>query len=161
MSKNITVDPVKCVLLALFAGCFLISALALMTVGSRIAALLCLALAFVYLAGAAANAAVVHVDEQGISRRLLWFPPKSYRWDELHEVGVFGTKLFNRRDPSKVGTLYLYVSKEPLTDDQRFNMVLRWHFKQIYFAFQPSLLTLIRRFWGGKIVGYNVGDLVL
>ena len=74
MSKNITVDPVKCVLLALFAGCFLISALALMTVGSRIAALLCLALAFVYLAGAAANAAVVHVDEQGISRRLLWFP---------------------------------------------------------------------------------------
>lgn len=161
MVKTVRVDKIKCTLLALSSLLFLICALALFMSGSPVPAALCLLLAFIYAAAAAFNGATVRIDSDGVSRRILWFPAQACRWDEMKEVGVFGTKLFNRRNPSKTGTLYLYVSKQNMTDDQRFQMVLRWPPKQIYFAFHSADLELIRRFWPRDIVGYNVGDLVL
>lgn len=161
MSGKICVDFVKCVLLSLFSGCFLLCAAALLCTGSPAAAAACLIFSSIYLLGAVLNGAAVQIGPEGISRRILWFTPKCYYWDQLEEIGVFGTKLFHRQNSDKVGTLYMYASTEAMTEEQRFRMVLRWPPKQIYFAFNASHLELIRCFWTKDIVGYNVGELRL
>lgn len=161
MSKIVHVDRVKWAALSAFSALFLVCSLSLFLVGNLVASVFCLFLAFVYAAAAALNGARICINADGISRRILWFPSKFFRWSQLQEVGVFGTKLFNQRNPNKTGTLYLYFATQAMTDDQRFQMVLRWPPRQIYLAFHPDDLELIRLFWNGDIIGYNVGNLAL
>ena len=161
MSRKIRVDSVKCAFLSLFSGCFLIFALALLCADRPAGAMICLIFSVVYLLGAALNGALVRIDSSGISRCILWLPPQYYRWEQLAEIGVFGTKLFNLRNRNNVGTLYMYFSTGAMTEEQRFRMVLHWPPKQIYFSFKSSHLELVRYFWEKDIVGYNVGELVL
>ena len=161
MQQTFRVDSLKAILLTVFGGCFLLSALALITVGSCFAGVVCLLVTLLYLGGAVKNAAVICIDKNGISKKVLWFTPRGYTWTQIREVGVFGTKLFNQKNPKKAGTLYLYCSSQVMTDNERFKMILNWPPKQIYFAFSPTALEVIRCFWGHKITEYNIGELTL
>ena len=159
MTKTFCVDTFKCVALGFFAGIFLLAAVALWCVGSWAAGGVFLALALVYAFFSARNGARVTIGPKGVSRKFLWFPPQAYTWDQLAEVGVFGTKLFHKKDSAKVGSLYLYFSDKAMTEDERFQMVLRWPPKQIYCVFAQPRLEQVQYFWDNKIASYNAGEL--
>lgn len=161
MSGKFFVDKLKFVVLSAFALVFLLCAAALWLADSRAAAGGCVLLAAVYLYFAAQNAAQILVDGTGVSRSFLWFAPTHCSWDELREVGVFGNKVFNRSDPKKTGSLYIYFSPQKMTADERFNMILRWPPKLIYFSYSRQALDLVRYLWNRELVGYNIGELKL
>ena len=161
MSKDIPVNKTFAVITALFAAVFLLAAVSLFLVGSWIGGGVCVLLAAIYVGIASRYGAVVRIEASGISRRALFRPRESYTWDELAEVGVFGTRLFHKAASKKTGTLYLYFSTEAMTEEERFNMVLKWPPKQLYFLFTQRNLELVQYFWDQKIVGFNTGDLRL
>lgn len=159
MFTNVIVNKAYAIIMAFFAAVFLLSGVCLMLVGSWIGGAVCILLALVYLCVSAMYGAVVHIDAKGVSRKILFCPKESYTWEELREVGVFGSRVLKQEASNKVGTLYLYVSTQAMTDEERFNMVLRWPIRQIHFVFSPRNLELVQYFWNQKIETFNTGDL--
>lgn len=161
MSRDIPVNRSYAVITAFFAAMFLLAAVSLLLVGSWISGGACVLLAALYVVISARYGAVIHVDARGVTRRMLFRPEEYCAWADLKEVGVFGSRLFHKADSEKVGTLYLYFSIEPMTEDERFSMVLKWPPKQIHFLFDPRHLELVQYFWTKEIVSFNTGGLRL
>lgn len=156
MKKKYYADALKCGILAATALAFLIFAIALFCVASYYPAIACLLLCGLYGYAAALNGVQIEIHADGIRRRFLCFPARETSWREIREVGVCGSKLW--RGP---GTLYLYLSTERLTEEERFRMVLRWPPKQIWLRYKADRLNALLPFWTEKIVLYNAGDLTL
>lgn len=105
-------------------------------------------------------AASVRVDQAGVRSFLPWKTLQSYTWDEVGEVGVAGTKLFTRKDSKNTGSLYIYISKTALTDEDRFDMMLHWPPKdRVYLTYSKQRLDEIQMRFSNRIQTYNAGDL--
>ena len=105
-------------------------------------------------------AASVCIDQAGVRSFLPWKTLQSYTWDEVGEVGVAGTKLFTRKDSKNTGSLYIYISKTVLTDEDRFDMMLQWPPKDlIYLTYSKQRLDEIQMRFSNKIQTYNAGGL--
>lgn len=161
MVKKYRADSLKFAILTAVSLFFLGASLSLFCVASLLPASFCLLLAVLYLSAALLNGARIEIDATGISRKVFCFPLQHVSWAEVREVGICGVKVFNRRRPDKTGTLYVYFSLENMTDDDRFQMILRWPPKQIWFAYSSSRLQEIAPFWEKEIITYNTGDLIL
>lgn len=159
MSANVTVNKSSAVIMAFFAAVFLLAGISLFLVGSWVGGSICVVLMLVYLGIAAMYGAVVHIGPEGVSRKMLLLPREHHSWEELQEVGVFGSKVLKQEGSSRVGTLYLYFSTKAMTDQERFDMVLKWPIRQIHFVFSQRSLGLVQYYWTKKIDTFNTGDL--
>ncbi len=104
--------------------------------------------------------AKVSVDQTGIRAYIPWKTLRFFSWNEIAEVGVAGTKIIKRKDSKKTGTLYIYISKVALTDEDRFDMMLNWPPKDVIFlTYSKQRLDAIQMLFSNKIKTYNAGDL--
>ncbi|MDF2510749.1 MAG: hypothetical protein K0S04_615 [Herbinix sp.] len=102
----------------------------------------------------------ISVEASGIRSFFLWKTLKFLSWEEITEVGVAGTRIFHKKDTKKTGTLYIYISKVALTDEDRFNMMLNFPPKDIIFlTYSKQRLDAIQMLFSNKIQTYNAGDL--
>lgn len=159
MSINVIVNKVHAIIMIFFAAAFLLAGLSLMTVGSWIGGMVCISMALVYLCLCAVYGAVVHIGQEGITRRIPLLPAKHYTWDELQEVGVFGSNILKSGKSGKPGTRYLYFSTNAMTSQERFDMVLKWPVRQIHFAYSPRALEIVQYYWGKPVINFHAGDL--
>lgn len=125
-----------------------------------IGALFCLAVLLLFGAIAGLYGATLTFTAEGISRRLGRLQLGFVRWEQLREVGVVGTNVFNRRDPKKFGLRFIYFSPEPLDENRRFRLALEWPpRKMLYVEYEKRRLETVQMFWHEKIAEYNCGDI--
>nr|WP_320129663.1 hypothetical protein [uncultured Sphaerochaeta sp.] len=88
------------------------------------------------------------------SRRIL----AEYKWNEIKEVGVIGTKAFAKN--KHTGTLYIYISKTVLSKQERFDLVFSWPPKnKIFLTYDKERLEAIQLSYSSEIQTYNAGDI--
>lgn len=156
MKRRFYADPFKCAMLTTTALAFVLFAAALFYTASLFSAIVCLLFACVYGYGAAVNGIRLEFTADGIQRHFLCLPPNLIPWKEIREVGICGARLW--RGP---GTLYLYLSPSQMTEEERFQMVLRWSPKELRLRYHPPCLDALSPFWEGKIELYNTGKFTL
>ncbi|MCH1982043.1 hypothetical protein MCG98_05635 [Ruminococcus sp. OA3] len=106
--------------------------------------------------------AFVTVNEDGVRLHALGITLKKFRWDDIKEVGIAGTKVFNRKKKEKCGSVYFYFCKKEMNDEERFDMCLKWPPTAcIYLHFDNRKFDYIQSKWNKKIVTYNVGNLMI
>lgn len=159
MSMNVIVNKTHAVFMALFAGAFLLASTSLIAVGSWIGGAACILMALIYLYLCAMYGSVVRIDHKGITCRTLLLPIKHYAWEELQEVGVFGANILKSGRYGKSGTLYLYFSTNTMTDEERFDMVLKGSFQQIHFVYSSRALEIVQYYWEKPVVNFHAGKL--
>ncbi len=114
------------------------------------------ALPFIYVAWL--YGAVVEVTEERVTLYRFGRQVRTLPWAEVAELGVIGTKVFNKNNPAKTGALYIYFSPVKLDEDSRFRMALKWPPKeQIYLLYIKERIDYIRTFFFGKVQQYNTG----
>ncbi len=108
-----------------------------------------------------AYGARVVVEPTGIRRIIPWKTINFYHWEEIAEVGIAGTRVFRKKDSKNPGTLYIYISKTALTDDERFKMMLNWPPKKdiIFLTYSKQRLDAIQMLFSNKIQTFNAGDI--
>ena len=120
------------------------------------------ALTLIYAAVALEQGAVITVGPEGVERHVLGVLRKRLRWDQIGEIGVGGTRVLRDPDSKRVGTLYLYFSEKALTEEERFQLLLRWpHWNQCYLLFSHARVRAVQMLWDREIQTCNVGDLSL
>lgn len=159
MSINVIVNKVHAIIMIFFAAAFLLAGLALMSVGSWVGGMVCILMVPVYLCLCAMYGAVVHIGQEGITRRIFLLPAKHCAWDELQEVGVFGSNILKCDKTGRPGTRYLYFSTKAMTSDERFDMVLKWPVRQIHFVYSPRALEIVQYYWDKPIINFHAGEL--
>ena len=108
------------------------------------------------------NGATIHVDEAGIYKSIFGFVTVQWKWEEIHELGVCGTRVFNIHHPEKTGSLYIYFSRNKMNEQERFDMIFKWPPRdKVYFVYNKKHLKALQMLSDGKIEAYNVGDLRL
>lgn len=162
MEHRFCVHPFK---LALSLGCSLFFALMggfMFPMGRWGSATIFLILAFIFGGVALLAGSMVHVSEKGLRRTTLGIKTKELSWAQVAEVGITGTKVFNQRHPEKTGSMFIYFSETHLTDEDRFNLMLKWPpMDKLYLLYTPQRFHAIQMLWDAKVETYNVGDLPL
>ncbi len=103
---------------------------------------------------------MVRVGNEGVFLSFLGVERKSMSWDEIVEVDVIGSRVLNRFNTKKCGTLYLVFSLEKLDDTKRFQMMLKWPPKdKIYVKFTKERLMEIQWYYASPVEKYNIGML--
>ena len=106
--------------------------------------------------------AILTITDEGVTRSVFGITTKMMTWEEIKEIGVAGTDLFNKSKKDKTDTLQIYFSKSPLTDEERFDMMLQWPPKDgLYLQYTKARTDVIQAFWSNKIQTYNTGEILL
>ena len=143
--------------------------------------LLFIAFGVLFLMVAALYGRVVHVGPSGVRWTLLGRELRSRTWEQIGEIGVVGPRVFNGNSgngpaapsgqggreglfgPAKrssIGTPYLYFSEEPLTEEQRFTLALKWPPRDmIFLRFTPERVAHVQSSSQKYVEHYNTGDL--
>lgn len=114
---------------------------------------------FVYIAFLYGS--VLKVSSNGVEKVFLFISLKSLTWDEIAEIGVVGTKIFNGGFfKKKPGRRYIYISEKELDGDSRFKMVLEWppHNGIMYCIYNKENYEAFQFRWSNTIVKFNAGD---
>lgn len=102
------------------------------------------------------------ITPNGIRKHIFGWTLKTVPWEEVREVGVVGTKVFNKHNPEKTGTLYIYFSPKAMTDEERFQLALDFPPKDMLFLqHEKDREDVVQILWNRKMVGYNIGKLRL
>lgn len=160
--QRFVVNPFKCLLGTVCAVFFAVMGVTMAVIGRPLSCAVFLALGAVFAVIAVQAGAVLELSGNGVCRRVLGRPGKALRWDEIAEIGVGGTKVFNRRNPDKVGGLYFYFSPAAMTESERFEMMLKWPpSDKLYMIFDDRRYRAVQTYWNGTLEKYNTGKLVL
>lgn len=104
----------------------------------------------------------VSITCDGIRKHIFGWTLASVRWDELKEVGVVGTKVFNKLNSDKTGPMYIYFSPKEMTTEERFQLALNFPPKHMLFLLHnQEREDLVQALWNTKLIGYNTGKLNL
>ncbi len=154
MEKKFIIDPYKFwIALATIALCVLLSAVIVFAVGDFYGLLFLIpVIPFVYVAYLYGGIISVSPDKIIVKRLKT---EKVITWDELRELGVVNTKLFSgAADTKRNKYMYIYFSKDQLSDDERFKMALEWPpKKQDYLFLTKDRIDYIRPLWNKDIKG--------
>jgi hypothetical protein len=162
MKYHYIVNPFKGIIAIIFAFIFFISGGAMFSIYQPLPAVLFITIGIVYTISAVMNGTVVHVDKKGINKSVFGIVTMMFQWEEINELGVCGTNVFHKHHPKKTGTLYIYISKNKLDEQERFDMILKWPPKdKIYFVYTKKHLEAIQLLSKCKIKTYNTGNLML
>lgn len=159
MDMNYVVNKYKLIIAALCCLFFAVVTALLLLWKARLLACIPLILCIVYGVIAVQNGNVVRVDAGGVSRR---FPGRgrSMSWENIGEVGVVGLRVLNSEGKRYTGTRYIYVSEKPMSEQERFDLCLKWPPKDIlYFRFSYKRIAAVQALWGKEIVLFNTGNL--
>lgn len=159
MKNTYMIYPFKfCISVATSLTSFLL-AISMLLINRLGSFLLFLIIAIVFLAVALINGSKLTIDDKGVRRTLFGKTLYQYSWEEIAEVGVIGTKVFRNDDKKDVGSRHLYFSREVLTDEERFRMVLQWPPRnKLYMLYNTERLSAVQSYWSGKIETYKAGD---
>ncbi len=146
---------------ALAFGLLLLTMAVVMIVIGRIgSAVIFFLMATAFLAVATGNGMTVSFQEEGVVRSLLGIRLSTLKWEEVREVGVCGNRPFHKKGSDRVGSHYLYFSREKMTEDQRFEMILKWPpRRQVYLLFSQERAAAAQIWWKHPLVFYNSGKL--
>ena len=160
MEQNYFVNPLElAIAAATAAGSGAIAGVCLF-LGRFLSALVFLAIALLFFKIALDAGAKISVGKDGVSRRLLGKTTHSFKWEAIAETGAAGSKILNKGNPNKTGTVYIYFSPTALDDNERFDMMLKWPPKdKLYLRYSEARLNFIKTVCGMDIVGYNIGKL--
>lgn len=137
----------------------LVLSICLITMGRYGSALAFFIIFLLFLPILKSYGATVTVDEEGIRSSFLGKTRLSMRWDEIGEIGVAGSRLFNNKNGEKPGFLYIYVSPSSMTDEERFQMMLKFPPKdKIFFSYSKESIFAVQMRWSSKIQTYNSGN---
>lgn len=162
MKHRYIVNPFKCIASLVSCIWLLGAGLCMIPIHRYGSAAVFSALALIFALISIQNGAVIQIDSAGIRKSILGFQTKELVWSDIGEIGVTGTKVFNRSHPEKTGGLYIYISETPMTDQERFNMMLKWPpAGKLYLSYQAKRLNALLPYWDRKIESYNVGNLDL
>lgn len=162
MNKRFLSDPFKFAVGLLCSIFLLVMGICMFLIQRWVSAVVFILLSLIYAAVAAFYGAVIHISSTGITKTMFGFKTKELIWSDVAEIGVAGTKIFNRRRPEKTGSLYIYISETVMTEQERFDMMLKWPpFNKIFFVYNNKRLNAVQLHWSSKIQTYNAGDLRL
>ncbi len=162
MKHQYYVNPFKCFIALTYTVFLFITGAAMLSITRPLPAIIAIALGSVFAVVTLRNGAVIHVNEAGIYKSILGFVTVQWKWGEIHEMGVCGTKVFNIHHTEKVGSLYIYLSRNTLNEQERFDMIFNWPPKdKVYFVYNKKYLKALQMLSEGKIETYNVGNLQL
>ena len=115
--------------------------------------ILYLILTIIYLGLACYYSIIFEMDENGVRNRFLFWSFMDIPWDEMKEVGIANMKVIKNAEKKKVGELYLYFSRETMTEKERFHMCLHWPPKdKRYMRYSVKRLKKLHRYWDEKPV---------
>ncbi|MDL2233954.1 hypothetical protein LJC63_10325 [Ruminococcaceae bacterium OttesenSCG-928-L11] len=102
----------------------------------------------------------LYIGKEYLEQRFLGFRIRTLAWRDVKEVGIVGTKVFNRRNPDKTGTKYIYFSRDTMDDDERFHMCFSWPPVQVlYMQYTHERITSVQTIWDSQLELFNVGSL--
>ncbi len=156
------VDKFKLIFHAVTAVILLIFALAFISIDVWIAAGICIAGFIICFILALINGRLVRFSDEGVELKLFSFTRLKFTWDEIAEAGVIGTKVFRMSidKTNYVGSRYIYFSRVSMTDDERFQMALKWPPKdKIYIRFSKKRIQAVIDYWGEEFTAYNAGHI--
>lgn len=103
---------------------------------------------------------VVRFDDEKLELYFLFWKRREMKWSDVKEVTVAGSKVLNRNNPKKCGTIYMVFSSEEMDDEERFQMMFAWPPKdKIYIKFTKELLYSIQWHYSKPVARYNIGML--
>ena len=81
-------------------------------------------------------------------------------WNDVKELRVVGTNVFSKAKKQKTGSLYILVSQKELTDDECFDITLRWPPKDmIYLSYNTDRINTLQAHFSSKVKTYHTGDI--
>ena len=127
--------------------------------GQIIPGLVLLLIFVAFLIASTYSGAHVSADSEGVTRHGLFGGKTTMAWQDIKEVGVAGSRIFNKGEKHKPGTLYIYFSGKEMTDDERFEMMLKWPPKdKIYIEYTDEIGRQVLQLWEKPFVEYNTCD---
>lgn len=139
--------------------CLSLIAITLLTMSAYKAAVIFFFIGLLFLPAAWLNGSIVSITDKNVYVHRLGHRGLSLEWNQVAEVGVAGSKIFNRRDKKKTGTLYIYLSPTHMSEEERFDMMLRFPPKEkIYLAYSEKRFEAIRHRWNDSIETWNTGE---
>ena len=159
MNKRYFVDPYKLgISIGTIAVCLLLCLYNVFRVQFLGFLFLLPALPFLYIA--VLYGSILEVDTEGVRCIRLGRTIRTMPWTEIAELGVVGTKVFNRGNPDKTGELYIYFSLVQMEEQERFRMALQWPPReQLYLLYTKERMDFIRPLWFDEVRIYNTGKL--
>lgn len=157
------VDPIMFLLSGVSAALLLGLAVLASVYGYWMLCLLLAAAGIAFFAMAMDYGSTITMTKEGFTRTwpIPWLPAKAYARSQIAEVGVIGNKVFNKKDKSKVGTVYLYFSPSAMTEQERFQMALKWPRNVFRLRFSLERYMALQMVWDNRLEKYNIGDLEL
>lgn len=155
MKRNFIVYPFKMIAgLSTFVVCAGVS-VTLLATGKALEPIPFALVAILFLIVGLNYACTISIDDTEIRRSLFGYPLRCLPWDQIHEIGIVGTKVFGNTDAKK-NSLFIYISPNTLTDSSRFQMILQWPPKnQLYLEYSQAAFDVIQLHWSGEIKTYT------
>lgn len=126
------------------------------------AGLVFVAIACVYTVPSYQLGGTLSVDSSGVTVTRLFGSKRFFAWNDIHEIGIIGIKVFNKHNTRQTGPKYIYFSKQFLTKDELFDVALKWPPADlIYMRYDYRRLKTVRKYWKAPITLYNTGNLVV
>ena len=158
-SKRYMLHPLKFTVSLITAAAALVLGICEFLIFRPFSAVFFAGVALLFFFTALYNGMCIAVGRDGIQLSAFGIKRRFLSWNNIKEIGVFGNRLFNA-NKNRVGTLYIYFSTQPLTDEDRFQMILRWPPKnEIVLQYSKERMDAIQLIWSSEIQTYNTGNL--
>ncbi len=159
MTKTYIINPPLAIIDGATTGFCFVLATTMVILGSPGSGAVFYIIAAVFAVPFVNSIGVVIVDEEGLTRKLLFRRDLSMRWNEVAEAGLAGESVLNMGKSNRCGRVHFYFSKTVMTDDERFGMMLNWPPKdKIYFTWNKRRMEFVEPLCQKKIIRYNTGD---
>ena len=160
MTKRFFVNPFLATVSAATALFSLTMFFSLIGLNRFVSAFVFLLIALLFLYLFSIYGAIIRIESDGIRRSFLGYVTRFLSWNSISEIGVTGTKVFNKDSPQKTGSLYIYLSEKALAEEERFKIALEWPPKeQVFLTYSEAHIAIIQAHWRSKIQAYNAGDI--
>lgn len=134
--------------------------IALLTISRPVSALVFFLLSLPFALLIVRYGSTVTIDDSGVTLKFLVISRRQIRWKDLKDVCVCGTKVLNRMNKEKTGTIYMIFSDKHIPEKQLMDMMLKWPPKgKIYLKFTKDRLLEVQMHWSRPVQKFNIGSL--
>ncbi len=132
----------------------------LFIISRPVSGILFLALAFPFGFIVFRYGSTVAMEDEAVTLRFLGIVRRRIRWKDLKDVCVCGTKVLNRLNKERCGTVYMIFSDKHIPENRLLDMMLRFPPKgKIYLKFTKDRLMELQMHWSRPVQKFNIGSL--
>ena len=132
----------------------------LLTISRPVSALIFFAIAVPFGLLVFRYGSIVTMEDDAVVLKFLGIRRRQIRWKDLKDVCVCGTKVLNRMNKEKTGTIYMIFSDKHIPEKQLMEMMLKWPPKgKIYLKFTKDRLLEMQLHWSRPVQKFNIGSL--